>query len=59
MKYQIKQNHKLPLTFKFVEGYIAKNSNENSAEVPHVKCEKYQTDFLMLVKPHKALVRLL
>lgn len=59
MKYQIKQKHKLPLTFKFVEEYKAKNSTENTDEVSYVKCDKYQTDFLMQEKPYKALVRLL
>lgn len=55
MKYQIKDKHKLPLTFKFVDEYRAKSSND----VPYVKSEKYQTDFLLQVKPYKALVRLL
>lgn len=59
MKYQIKEKHKLPLTFKFVDEYRAKKSNDNKDDIPYVKCEKYQTDFLMQVKPNKALVRIL
>lgn len=55
MKYQIKDKHQLPLTFKFVDEYRAKSSNY----VPYVKSAKYQTDFLLQVKPYKALVRLL
>lgn len=59
MRYQIEEKYKLPITFKFVDEYRAKKSNENNEETAYVKCEKYQTDFLMQVKPHKALVRML
>jgi hypothetical protein len=59
MKYQITEKHKLPLTFKFVDEYRPKKSAENKDDIPYVKCEKYQTDFLMQVKPNKALVRIL
>jgi hypothetical protein len=59
MKYQLQETHKLPLTFKFVDEYRAKKSSQNKDDIPYVKCEKYQTDFLMQVKPNKALVRIL
>lgn len=56
MKYQIKDKYQLPLTFKFVDEYRTKNTDQR---LPYVKSEKYQTDFLLQVKPYKALVRLL
>ncbi len=59
MKYQLIEKHKLPLTFKFAAEYRAKKSIENNDDITYVKCEKYQTDFLMQVKPNKALVRIL
>ncbi len=56
MKYEIKDKHRLPLTFRFVDEYRAKNAD---GHVPYVRSKKYQTDFLLQVKPYKALVRLL
>ncbi|WP_293308327.1 hypothetical protein [Pedobacter sp. UBA5917] len=59
MKQYIKEKHKLPLTFKFAEEFKAKNADKNGGNIPYAKCEKYQSDFLMLVKPFKSLVRML
>jgi hypothetical protein len=59
MRYEIKEKHELPLTFKFVDEYRSRKSDRKVSDVPYGKCKKYQTDFLMLVKPNKPLVRLL
>jgi len=59
MRYEIKEKHELPLTFKFVDEYRSKKSDKKGSDVPYGECKKYQTDFLMQVKPHKPLVRLL
>lgn len=54
------EKNKLPLTFKFIEKFGTKKSNDkNSISINYIKCELYQTDYLMRERPIKALTRLL
>lgn len=54
------ENNKLPLTFKYIEKFkIKTDKNRDKYKVYYLKCEKYQTDFLMQTKPYKNLVRML
>lgn len=54
------EKNKLPLTFKFIEKFGTKESNKkDSISINYVKCETYQTDYLMRERPIKALTRLL
>lgn len=59
MRYQIEDENKLPLTFKFVDEYRGKQIDHKSNDVLYGRCERYQTNFLMLVKPYKPISRLL
>ncbi|AZA79209.1 hypothetical protein EG347_17695 [Chryseobacterium sp. G0186] len=54
------EKNNLPLTFKFIEKFGSKKSNEKSSiSINYIKCEIYQTDYLMRERPIKALTRLL
>ncbi|MCS4305364.1 hypothetical protein M2372_004862 [Chryseobacterium sp. BIGb0232] len=54
------EKNKLPLTFKFIEKLGSKKSNDKeSISTNYIKCETYQTDYLMRERPIKALTRLL
>jgi hypothetical protein len=59
MRFQIEEKNKLPLTFKFVDEYRGKKINQKSNDVLYGTCERYKTNFLMLVKPYKPISRLL
>lgn len=54
------EKDKLPLTFKYIEKFRVKtDENRDKYKVHYLKCEKYQTDFLMQTTPFKNLVRML
>ncbi|REC59338.1 hypothetical protein DRF65_26630 [Chryseobacterium pennae] len=54
------EKNKLPLTFKFIEKLGSKKSNDKeNISTNYIKCETYQTDYLMRERPIKALTRLL
>lgn len=60
MNNQFQEKNKLPLTFKYVE--VSKNKNVgklNSKIIYYLKCQKYQTDFLVRLHPFKPLTRML
>lgn len=55
-----KEKNKLPLTFKFIEEFGIKKTNEkNNITINYIKCGVYQTSYLMREKPIKPLTRLL
>lgn len=54
------EKNKLPLTFKYIENFRVKTDKDRDKyKVHYLKCEKYQTDFLIQTKPYKNLVRML
>ncbi len=60
MKPEIKENNKLPLTFKYMELFKTqdlKKLDENT--IFYIPCRKYQTNFYVREKPFKSLVRML
>ena len=59
MRYKIEDKNKLPLTFKFVDEYRGKKNSQKGNDVLYATCKRYQTNFLMLVKPYKPISRLL
>lgn len=61
MKKKIKEQHKLPLTFKYVETFNIKKSEKNIRKdiIYFTECKKYQTDYYVREKPAKPLIRML
>jgi hypothetical protein len=56
----IKEKHKLPLTFKYIEIFRGKNLGKlNSNTTYFLECEKYQTNFFVRLKPYKPLTKML
>lgn len=52
-----KEKKDLPLIYKHVE--VAKNKIRETHGSTTIKCEKFQTDFYVKLKPNKFLVRIL
>ncbi|MDQ0784480.1 hypothetical protein QF044_004334 [Chryseobacterium sp. W4I1] len=60
MKNLLKEEKKLPLTFKYIEHFRTKKKNKiNNSTASYVLCKKYQTDYLLRENPIKPLTRLL
>ncbi len=57
---KIKEKHKLPLTFKYIETFNTKKSKQNIKDIIYfTECKKHQTDYYVREKPTKSLVRML
>ncbi|MDR6968205.1 transcription elongation factor [Flavobacterium arsenatis] len=61
MKKKIKEKHKLPLTFKYMEPFRKQKNKRSKREdtIYFVPSEKYNTDFLVRERPVKSLIRML
>lgn len=60
MKKIIKEENKLPLTFKHLEFSKSKISIKSKSSITFfIECEKYQTEYLFRSKPYKPITRLL
>jgi len=57
----IKEKHRLPLTFKYIETINKKSSDKIEKEniIYFIRCTKYQTDYYVREKPVKPLTRML
>jgi hypothetical protein len=60
MKKKIKEPHKLPLNFKYIDFIKSKVIIKNASEIRYfISCDTYATDYLEKTKPNKAITRLL
>lgn len=60
MRNIIKEKNKLPLFFKYIEFSKSKTTFVNkSRSIFFIKCDRYQTDYLIRSKPYKHITRLL
>jgi hypothetical protein len=60
MNLKIKEKHKLPLTFNYMESFKTQNTgNKMNDIIFFIKCEKYQSNFHVRENSGKALVRFL
>jgi hypothetical protein len=58
-KILIEESNKLPLNFKYIEKFGSEKSKDLKSKIFYVRCNKYQTDFLMRTTPFKAFTRML